>query len=307
MQSPTDATRYSNNVWAISNTTASTADLGLRAISRAAGATSVDPARPILMGDPLPRPALPYDPTQSYVEGDIVYFDNQHYRSLVVQKGNPPAGAQADNAVWQCLGLDERYLLIGSVYVKGANTSYPTYMLIDFYDEHGKLICTVDDSVDQTNVKYDSFTGRLGDLNGRTVDVGSGSWASTAGAWNVTNQFGGVVLPKQVGIANAARVSSVSDIQIGVTFFNPTSAGNQAILFRYSDTSNYWYATRASVVKVAAGVSTYTYHSTAFSDGDRMTVKLSGSSIIVLRNGSQVNSVTDSFNSTASTHGLAVI
>jgi hypothetical protein len=47
-------------------------------------------------------------------------------------------------------------------------------------------------------------------------------------------------------------------------------------------------------------------YSTAFSDGDRITVAYSGSNITVYRNGSQVLTTTNSTLSTATRVGMAV-
>ena len=158
------------------------------------------------------------------------------------------------------------------------------------------------------NIYFESFTGNWGTtLAGQTPDVPNGqTWSVPAGAFTVDGFLDGTVHPSVVGTRSVATLSAQSDCQVAVTFkTSPDSGMTQGIIFRRSDDSNYWRAGRTTLRKKVAGsfttVGTYT---TPFSDLDRMTVVLNGSSITVLRNGTSVLSATDSFNSTAVLHGL---
>lgn len=90
-------------------------------------------------------------------------------------------------------------------------------------------------------------------------------------------------------------------------FITPKSHQQQALVFRYSDDNDYWKATTQALIKKVSGtfttVATYSANAQA---GDRLTVQLSGSSITVQVNGVTVATATDSFNSTATEHGIMV-
>lgn len=78
------------------------------------------------------------------------------------------------------------------------------------------------------------------------------------------------------------------------------------IVFRWSDDNDYFLAAQGQLLVKNSGTwSTIATYSTAMSPGDRMTVELSGTSLIVLRNGSQVASTTSAFNETATYHGIS--
>lgn len=158
------------------------------------------------------------------------------------------------------------------------------------------------------NIYFESFTGSWGTtLAGQTPDVANGTtWAVPAGAFSVDGFLDGTVHPSVAGTRSVATLTAQADCRIAVTFKTSPDAGmTQGITFRRSDDSNYWRAGRTTLrKKVAGSFTTVGTHSTPFSNLDRMTVVLSGSSITVLRNGVSVLSVTDAFNSTAVIHGL---
>jgi hypothetical protein len=106
----------------------------------------------------------------------------------------------------------------------------------------------------------------------------------------------------------ATVTSAATGIWLGVTFGSTVPSGTDAgIVFRMVDLTSYWRAGMTGLYKVtgssAALVGNY---STPCAPGDRLVVQLSGNNITVFRNGSQVLTTTDSYNSTATIHGIAV-
>jgi hypothetical protein len=102
--------------------------------------------------------------------------------------------------------------------------------------------------------------------------------------------------------------SSQSDCTVQVTL-----SGNLGVFVglccRLSDASNYWWIGGVSgtllIDKIVAGSQT-TVNTTSgtFVSGDVIAVILSGSTITLQQNGSSVLTATDSFNQTATKHGL---
>jgi hypothetical protein len=163
-------------------------------------------------------------------------------------------------------------------------------------------------ALNPNNIYFDSFTGGWGaTLTGTAPEVANGQvWSSVTGAFTVDGFLDGTVHPTNAGTRSIATITAQSDCQVAVTFKTSPDAGmTQGIIFRESSSANYWRAGRTTLRKFVTGtpttVATYT---TPFSDLDRMTVVLNGSAITVLRNGVQVAAVTDSFNSTATNHGI---
>lgn len=158
------------------------------------------------------------------------------------------------------------------------------------------------------NIYFDSFTNGWGStLTGTAPEVANGQvWSSVTGGFTSDGFLDGTVHPTTAGTRSIATITAQSDCQVAVTFkTGPESTFTQGIVFRESNSTNYWRAGRQTLRKFVAGTpTTVGTYSTAFKDLDRMTVVLNGSSITVLRNGVSVLSVTDSFNSTATNHGL---
>lgn len=98
-----------------------------------------------------------------------------------------------------------------------------------------------------------------------------------------------------------------ADGSVAATF---RSVGTREIgvIFRWSDANNFWLATKNELKKVVAGVkqdpASGVASWSAFLPDERLTVTLSGSSITVKRDGVTIATATDSFNSTATRHGV---
>lgn len=157
------------------------------------------------------------------------------------------------------------------------------------------------------NLYYDSFTGGWGSsIAGRTPDTGPAAWALEAGGMSVSSFASGTAIPSATSARSYALLSTASaNCQVAATFVTgPLSGYSQGIVFRWADNLDYWRADQAGLYKIvlggAASMATYP----TVQPGDRLTVQANGSSIVVLHNGAQVANVTDSFNATATSHGI---
>lgn len=292
-------------------------DFALRSVSRLTGDSAMDPSQPILDGIPMRSARGKFDVAKTYEKGDVVLFHGRVYRALNQTVGTVPdaSGPAVVTADWEPLGIDNRirYAMSGYTHQPPSfSTGKPSsgvtpYM--DYYDERGKLIVSVDAKA-YPQVQLDSFGLGWGTVStGRAMDVGASTYTvSPASGWSASGYKDGVLFPKSTATMATSLVTGLADGQVAVTLRTDAPAGvSQGIIFRYSNATNYLLANRTTLSKKVAGsVTSLGTYSTAFSDGDRMTVKMQGSTITVYRNGTSVLTVTDSFNSTATTHGMAV-
>lgn len=161
--------------------------------------------------------------------------------------------------------------------------------------------------VGATVVVLDNFTFTAGtELSGHTSDSGH-AWTYQTGGLSVLNQ-GGTTVGRSAGVQATAVVNAaVADCTVIVQFYATGGAGDAGPCWRASDDSNYWLISNSSgqVYKRVAG--SFTAVGSAFaagSAGDLIAVTVSGTSHTVVRNGITVASFTDSFNQTATKHGL---
>lgn len=233
---------------------------------------------------------------------------------------------------WSVLSTDNRVRLMSSAYTSqsltiGTNETVQVVPYVEWYDAWGNLITsngqnrlfarttTPGTPGTPANLTYDSFTFGVGSfLNGRTTDTSDQVWATQTGAFLISGYSGGSAYPSVVGQRSISVVTGLSgtsgaNCSLGVTFASGAQSGqSQALIFRYSDLTHYWRATRTGLYLANGGSPTLigTY-STAFQDGDRMNVLLNGTSITVYRNGVQVYTTTgQTVNQTATLHGIGV-
>jgi len=143
-----------------------------------------------------------------------------------------------------------------------------------------------------TNTYLDRFINDYPDLNGvddSTLAYLARPWAATANLWTTTYGMAAVnQTTAGTTTYNTARVAfGFANASLALTFvtdyIDPVHYGH-GILFRYSDASNFWYATRKSLYKVVAGVETLVATFTSpFVNGDRMMVTTNGNNIFVAK------------------------
>lgn len=161
--------------------------------------------------------------------------------------------------------------------------------------------------------RTDNFNRATGPIG--TPSDGGSAWIQQSGQWIVgaTTEANQAKLNDAAPQATCVLESSVSDVDVQVTFANVASSSDLGIVFRSSDDNNYLLAaidgsggTAIRIFKKVAG--SYTQlgtTGTAFaSSGDVWKVRANGSSITVYQNGVSVRTVTDSTFITNTKHGI---
>jgi Carbohydrate binding domain len=230
---------------------------------------------------------------------------------------------------WCVLSPDNRLRMMVSGYTAqsfttSANQQVEVIPFIEWYDSSGYPIISNGEARVFSRaasagvagvtpgVSYDSFSiGNATLLNGRETDTQDQPWTTLTGAWSVSAFADGSVYPAVAGTRSFAVLTGTdgttgSPVYVGVTFVTaPESGQDSGIVFRAASTSSYWRAGMSGLYKVTTGSSVLSgSYSTACLPGDRLTVKLAGSVITVYRNNVQVYTVTDSYNSTSTLHGI---
>jgi hypothetical protein len=305
VQSVQSATDLTSNALKVSNATGSTADLGARSIAKRLGETTTDRGQVFKFGAPIPLP-LPYLDTDNYQRDTLVNFDGKVYRATHEVMGIAPSGGLIDDGYWESIGLDDRVNLAVSLYAKaGAGFIIPAYPVIEFFDQLGALVATVDTEKESTSGStFDSFGNRFGTLVGRTLDTGGMTWTVPSGTWTVSDLAGGVLWPLTTGLIT---VPGSADGNVSATFDAAAVGTNKQFVTFRGDTTTFLKATRTALYSSMPGTDTLLgSYSTPFSDNDRITVNFIGTEITVMRNGVSVLGVTSTFNQTATLHGLGV-
>lgn len=140
-------------------------------------------------------------------------------------------------------------------------------------------------------------------LTGRVTDDEQHTWQVPVGSFTVTS---GQAYPLAQNQRTYALLPGPANTQLAVTLRSlPNGNYAQGIIFRYSDDTHYWRSDQTGIRYCNGGSwTTAARHETPFLPEDRMTVILNGSSITVLRNGQQVSSASNSYNSTYGMHGI---
>ena len=145
-----------------------------------------------------------------------------------------------------------------------------------------------------------------------TTDTGQ-AWSVLSGTWGISSNA--AYEPGAVPVTQHAAVidSGLSDcvVQVTVPVLSGLS-GNAGVIFRATDDSNYWRFVIGGATdnnwyfqKKVAGSFSLVGTGAGRATGDVLKVVLGGNTITVFKNGTQMATTTDSFNSTATKHGLA--
>lgn len=306
------AGRNDSNVLTVKNTSAGTRDVLVRSVSYPNAGTTWDPELVVRHGIPVPKATEPWSAASEYQRGAIVKHKGRSWRALKQTLGAQPPGEPDRDTVWEALGFDERIRMCFSAYAHGALTGtagtggLAVESRVSLFDEHGLLLTTL--SAHSTAAFLDTFT-RLstGVWTTRVADVrpATQTWNTITGPdWQVAD---GLAYPGNPTVTSLTRINALAaDGRLAITFAKPALSGHDhGLAMRISDGSNYLRASRTKLEKVAAGaVTTLVTYSTPFTDGDRMMVDLTGNTITVYRNGTQVGQATDALNATVAQHGM---
>lgn len=115
--------------------------------------------------------------------------------------------------------------------------------------------------------------------------------------------------PTPTSLANATIDHGTANVDLSVSLATSPAGNNLGLVLRYSNDSNWWRVVQDSsniyLEKNVAGViSTVAFTSSSFFAGNVIRVVASGSSWTVYVNGVSKLTATDSFNSTATHHGI---
>jgi hypothetical protein len=147
-----------------------------------------------------------------------------------------------------------------------------------------------------------------------STSTGSAAWTAVIDTWGISSNQAYKASGSSTGIAVVE--SGHGDCTVSATLAAGISTSNTGIVFRYQDSGNHWVleggngSTQAALYKKTGGGS-YTSIATSagnvhFTNGDVISVILSGSSITVKQNGTTIITTTDSAFSTATKHGLHI-
>lgn len=168
-----------------------------------------------------------------------------------------------------------------------------------------------------TNVDYvtSSYTTDSFNRANSTTTLGSTDGGTTA-AWTAQLNTWGINANAAYVPASADSIATISGGTADLDICSITATTLPAtrafwIVFRFSNTTNYWrwggtLGATMNLEKVVAGVATAHLADTRFvaAQGDTLSVTCLGSVIEVMHNGRTALTVTDSFNQTATLHGM---
>jgi len=326
--SPTQAV-FSHNGLAITNNSGSTSNIELRSVSRTpaditAGATYPDAGQVIGDGIPVPftMPGQAWQPSVQYPTGSVVTYNALPFLALKSSGDvTPPVNGVPTNE-WQPLGYDSRIALMLSAYTSqnltiGTDEAYAVTPYVLWFDETGTLISLLyvraASGSAPASITFQSFAlpSKWGTaLASTSPDIGTYTWVQETGTWTVSAFQNGSITPASQSVQTLAVINYGSaNAFVGVTLLTlPASGSYVGLAMRWSSDTAYIKVDQTSITEING--STYTSlatHSTAFSAGDRMTVSVNSSNVYtVYRNGAQVSTATNSFNSSATYFGVVV-
>jgi hypothetical protein len=147
----------------------------------------------------------------------------------------------------------------------------------------------------------DTFTRANSTTNIGTTDTGQ-VWSVQSGSWwGISSNR--AYTANSMAYGSVVVESSVSDCTISVLLVARSDSG---LCWRSTDNNNYWSFSSGfgTVNKRVAGTFTQVATFSAAAHGDTMSVTVSGNTHTIKKNGITVATFTDSFNSTATKHGL---
>jgi hypothetical protein len=149
----------------------------------------------------------------------------------------------------------------------------------------------------------DSFNRADSSTSLGTADTGQ-TWTALAGTWGISSN-------KAYHVSTFADGYAVIDAGTGdcTVALTLSTVGSGGITFRAVDSTHLWFvdatATGSNLYRCDGfGPNLMANLGTSWANGDIMTIVLSGSSIVVKKNGTSIYSTTDSTYATATKHGL---
>jgi hypothetical protein len=278
------------------------------------------PDKGLLAASAIPLDYVPvWDGATAFPAGASVLYGANQFTTPTGAVGTPPPSVPGNNSAWEYVGAAGR-TYGASFYVAGDTYSATLYAGIEYYGADGSLIAVPSGKAPGGAVialpLYQRFAADLAELDGTSGNTlilpwtgnPTGFWQVSAGVLSKNLLWTGAQKIKLLYVADAR-----ADCCVGVTHQSEVvnfAVEDVGILFRLSDTSNYWMASRGMIQKVVGGVLSTVATYTRLPVGSRFFVQAVGSTIRLYTYPgagaapSLVTTVTDAFNATATRHGL---
>lgn len=278
------------------------------------------PDKGMLAVSAVPLPFVPvWDPATAFAPGAVVAYGANRFTTPTGSQGQVPPATPDNNTAWEYVGgAGPGYG--ASFYVAGSPYTASVYAGIEWYDQGGALIAAPGGMNAAGSVIalpcYQRLAGTTAEMNATTGNTLGLSWtANPTGFWQIAS--GALVKNPAWSGAQKIKLLYVNDTRadccVGITAQSEvtnSAVEDNGILFRLSDTSNYWMCSRQKVQKVVAGTLSTVASYSRLPVGSRWYVQAVGSTIKVYAYPGAsaapvlVATITDSFNSTATRHGL---
>lgn len=322
---PFDPTIKSTNALSVKNTLATTDDIIIRTPPWFLDDDDFDRELTQASTIPVPTGVTVWDPEVSYDRGDLVNFAGTVWEATRSTTRNPMS------TDWKRLGYDRRVRLNLSFYTHGKFVGSATSNLVNpyvlvFNDIGDKLYEVVMDSSQVDDVIYDGMAQEHAFTPARPVDIGNAAWGHMKGLWTQDFEWDGdgFVYPEDHVQSYAFMDTPLSDCSVGVTYkslgdrkmgillrcsdnpIGPTAGGGYALV----DIQNGWIVTQTEIYLIVAGVAQTPiadYSANPFEAGDRMIVTTDGDDVTLYKNDEFMLTVNNSFNNTATKHGLIAL
>lgn len=273
--------------------------------------TSVDPAtvsgfdRQNVTQWGVPIPAVKKWAAGTYFRGDRALYKGVTYEALKQTTDAP------NTSSWTAVGYDERVRVGFSFYAHGPDSGtagtggIPVVPYLLLFDEEGGTVFQGVPPTPAATDTFDSFNQPGNVVSGRAPDFGPawGSAMASVGTWDQTrDDLGGYTYPTITG-RTFQTITGTANGNLGVTI-RRVRTGEIGLMFRATNASNFWMALNTGLYKVVSNVRSTVVNWTDLSDGDRMVVTMNNNAIGVKVNGVSVGTATDSFNASATLHGI---
>lgn len=255
-------------------------------------ASNVGVGRGQYVRDGIPIPKFNrWDTVIPFNVGDMVEYNGIVYVCLVANTGNSPTGRYSSNTNWQYVQTSER-AFTASLYSGRLSAGTATLGInILWYDEDGNTLFTATKpTFSSTYIRFDTDYANLDGTNDNeggsvwgVIPGGATYWEGTFGQARVNpDAFAALVTkPKYSYIwVNDVRTTGMIGITFGVDVQDTTNYEN-ALLFRRTSNTTYWFASRTRLVLNNNGTETVKATWTRLEDWDRITVQNDSGTITV--------------------------
>lgn len=240
---------------------------------------------------PLPLPAL-WNPSTAYNVGDKVIYFGLVYQAVVANTNSQPSGNYYPNSNWIYLSSPDTAYTASAYFTRitSSTTAATASINVGFVNPSSVTIQT------STPAYLNRFVGDFSNLNNvndnSLTSLGSQyAWASSPTTTNYWRSSYGMAYVDQTSAGTTPYITLTFDYGISpsgyifVTFasdYVDTTHKAHGAVFRYQNNSNFWYATRQSLYSVVGGVETLQASWTRLKDGDRLVLRLTNTSDIVV-------------------------